>query len=192
MRIIIPILLFFACLTAACTMPSVPSSPVATTSQADSSSVFSVPVYSNASIRIIPYNQLSTNGYADIPDRISPELAPVIANSSFSGNSSTVAHIALQDPCMQKLLREGGFILSVDYYIPFHGEPAPRLIIYVPGKTAERRISAFVNESEARISSLMVEYRFEPIRDKPDFDPFATEGWAGGYTCMRNQCTDVC
>jgi hypothetical protein len=192
MRIIISILLFFVCLAAACTIPSVQSSPVATTSQADSNSVFSVPVYSNASVRIIPCDQLAAHDYADIPDRILPELAPVIANSSFSGNASTVARIALQDPCIQKMLRENGFILGVDYYIPFHGAPAPRLIVYIPGKPAERRISAFVNESEARVSSLMVEYRFEPIRDRQDFDPFTTNGWAGGYTCMRNRCSDVC
>ncbi|WP_148277656.1 hypothetical protein [Methanoregula formicica] len=98
----------------------------------------------------------------------------------------------MQDPCIQKLLREGGFILGVDYYIPFHGEPAPRLILYVPDHPTERRISAFVNESEGHVSSLMVEYRYVAQYDKPDFDPFTTEGWAGGYTCTRDQCMDVC
>lgn len=149
-------------------------------------------VYSNGSIQKIPYDQLVAHGYADIPDQISPELAPVIANSSFSGNALNVARIALQDPCIRNLINTGGVVLGVDYYIPFHREPAPRLILYVPGQPTERRISAFVNESEGHVSYLMVEYRYEALYDRPGFDPFTTEGWAGGYTCTLDECSDVC
>lgn len=192
MRLLLP-LLFFACLTTACVAISVQPAPFVTTSQADNgSNAFVVPVYSNGSVQKIPYDQLVAHGYADIPDQISPELAPVIANSSLSGNALNVARIALQDPCIRNLINTGGVVLGVDYYIPFHGEPAPRLILYVPGQPTERRISAFVNESEGHVSSLMVEYRYEALYDRPDFDPFTTEGWAGGYTCTLDECSDVC
>lgn len=192
MRRSVPFLIFFMCVAAACITTPVQQAPVTVTPQADSGQDFFVPVYSGTYVQKISYNQIAAHAYQEIPDRVSPVLAPVIANSSFSGNVSNVARIALQDPCIRKILHDGGFVLGVDYYIPFHGEPSPRFITYAPGGVAERRISAFVDETDGRVNSLMIEYRYNASSQRPDFDPFTADGWAGGYTCARDRCNEVC
>jgi hypothetical protein len=158
----------------------------------DEDTRFIVPVYADGTIKRIPYEEIVSRAYTDIPNRVMPGLSTDIRAGDFSGNSSNVARIALSDLCIHQLLSDDGFVLGVDFYIPFHGKPAPRLMVYVPGDSAERRISAFVNETSGQVTHLMIEYRYDAISKQPGFNPFVMEGWAGGHTCEPEQCIDVC
>ena len=192
MRTEISIIIIFLCFTAACITPQGEQVPIRTPAVSDEDAGFIVPVYSNGTVNGIPYEKIISRGYADIPDKVIPGLSPDIQTGFFSGNVSNVARIALNNPCIHNLLNDGGFVLGADYYIPFHGNPAPRLMVYFPKGPEERRVSAFVNETSGQVTYLMIEYRYDAMSKKPGFDPFIMEGWAGGRTCEPEQCSDIC
>lgn len=191
MRTLFSFLLLFFCLSAACVTDQglqPPTSPGAT-SEIPRETVL---VYSGGMIQNTSLSQIIAENYRIIPDNVNPELLPVIRNSSFSGNISNISRIALDDPCVLKILRDGGIILGVDYFIPFQGPAGSRMVIYVPAESEDRRISVMVNETSGKTDYLFVEYRYLTWKTTQNFTPFTDEGWAGGYACEKNKCPDVC
>lgn len=109
------------------------------------------------------YSTILARNYGDIPNLIPKDQYSSVCN--FSGNASAIAGIALHDSRVKTILKEGGILQGVGWYVPFHPEGPvmqggivycvghPSLDIRYSDKSGIHYRSFIVNETNKTVDS---------------------------------------